>query len=185
MAKAKPFVKWAGGKTQLLSQLEALLPADFDQQENLTYIEPFVGGGAMLFHMLQQHSNIRRAVINDINEDLIRCYRLIKDNPQMLIDRLRNLENVFYNHDIIDQKELYYAYRDQFNREDINPDERAALFVFLNHTCFNGLFRVNALGKFNVPFGRYKHPIICNEDVIMEDHRLLNSVETIIREPVE
>ena len=183
MAKARPFVKWAGGKTQLLSQLEALLPADFNQQENLTYIEPFVGGGAMLFHMLQQHPNIQRAVINDINDDLIRCYRLIKDNPQTLIDHLRDLEDVFYNHDIIDQKELYYAYRDQFNREDINPDERAALFIFLNHTCFNGLFRVNSSGKFNVPYGRYKHPIICNEEVIMEDHRLLNSVETIIREP--
>ena len=86
---AKPFVKWAGGKGNLLKQLEQLLPENFDEQQDVTYIEPFVGGGAMLFHMLTHHKNIRRVVINDINADLIRCYQLIKNNPLLLIDKLR------------------------------------------------------------------------------------------------
>lgn len=179
---AKPFVKWAGGKGNLLQKLEALLPTDFDDLENVTYIEPFVGGGAMLFYMLQRHKCIRRAVINDINADLIRCYRLIANDPQILIDRLKNIENNYYSVDFPARKELFYAYRDQYNCEGIHADERAALFIFLNHTCFNGLYRVNAAGKFNVPYGRYKKPVICNEELIMADHRLLNSVELVIRQ---
>ncbi len=180
---AKPFVKWAGGKGNLLQKLEALLPTDFDDLENVTYIEPFVGGGAMLFNMLQHHKCIARAVINDINPDLIRCYQLIANAPQTLIDRLKNIENNYYSVDFPARKELFYAYRDQYNSEGIYPDERAALFIFLNHTCFNGLYRVNAAGKFNVPYGRYKKPVICNEELIMADHRLLNSVELVIRQP--
>jgi DNA adenine methylase len=180
---AKPFVKWAGGKGNLLQKLEALLPTDFDDLENVTYIEPFVGGGAMLFHMLQHHKCIRRAVINDINADLVRCYQLIANDPQILIDRLKNIEKNYYSVDFLARKELFYAYRDQYNSEGIHPDERAALIIFLNHTCFNGLYRVNAAGKFNVPYGRYKKPVICNEELIMADHRLLNSVELVIRQP--
>lgn len=181
--KAKPFVKWAGGKGGLLPQMEGLLPADFSDIPNVTYIEPFVGGGAMLFHMLRHHKNIRRAVINDINADLIHCYQLIKDKPQILIERLRTIEKNFYQLDFDGRKELYYAYRDQYNYTDINADERAAVLIFLNHTCFNGLYRVNAAGKFNVPYGRYKKPVICNEELIIEDHRLLKSVELVVREP--
>ena len=180
---AKPFVKWAGGKGNLLQKLEALLPTDFDDLENITYIEPFVGGGAMLFYMLQRHKCIRRAVINDINADLIRCYQLIANEPRILIDRLKKIENSFYNLDFPSRKELFYDYRDQYNSEGVHPDERAALFIFLNHTCFNGLHRVNAAGKFNVPYGRYKKPVICNEELIMADHCLLNSVELVIRQP--
>lgn len=85
MTKAKPFIKWVGGKSQLISQLEPLLPADFDQKQDVTYIEPFVGGGAMLFHMLQTHNNIRHAVINDINPALTTCYTTVRDNPAELI----------------------------------------------------------------------------------------------------
>ena len=180
---AKPFIKWAGGKGNLLQKLDVLLPTGFDDLENVTYIEPFVGGGAMLFHMLQCHKCITRAVINDINADLIRCYQLIANDPQILIDRLENIENNYYSVDFPSRKELFYAYRDQYNSEGIHPDERAALFIFLNHTCFNGLYRVNAAGKFNVPYGRYKEPVICNEELIMADHRLLNSVELVIRQP--
>jgi len=180
---AKPFVKWAGGKGNLLQKLEALLPADFDDLQNVTYIEPFVGGGAMLFHMLNNHKNIKRVVINDINSDLIRCYYLLANTPQVLIDRLKNIENNFYCVDVHARKELFYAYRDQYNSEGIHPDERAALFIFLNRTCFNGLYRVNASGKFNVPYGRYKKPVICNEELILADHRLLNSVDLVIRQP--
>ena len=92
---AKPFVKWAGGKGNLLNILESQLPADFDSQTKVTYIEPFVGGGAMLFHMLTAHQNIRRVVINDINKDLIRCYQLVKENPQTLIELLRPFEQSY------------------------------------------------------------------------------------------
>jgi DNA adenine methylase len=172
----RPFLKWAGGKSSLLDQLEALLPADFALQRDITYIEPFVGGGAMLFHMLRHYKNISRVVINDINPDLIHCYRLIKDNPLTLIDRLKTIEQNFYHGDIQDRKELYYAYRDQYNQDKIDSDERAALLMFLNHTCFNGLYRVNSSGKFNVPFGHYKHPVICNEDLILADHKLIKSL---------
>ena len=126
---AKPFVKWAGGKGNLLQKLEALLPTNFDDLENVTYIEPFVGGGAMLFHMLQRHKCIRRAVINDINADLIRCYQLIAYDPQILIERLKNIENCFYNLDLPSRKEFFYDYRDQYNSEGVHPDERAALFL--------------------------------------------------------
>lgn len=179
----KPFVKWAGGKGNLLQQLEALLPTDFDDLENVTYIEPFVGGGAMLFHMLQRHKCIKRAVINDINADLIRCYQLVTNEPQTLIDRLRNIEDNYFRVDFLERRDLYYFYRDQYNSEGIHPDERAALFIFLNHTCFNGLHRVNAAGRFNVPYGRYRKPVICNEELIMADHQLLNSVDLVIRKP--
>ena len=178
-----PIVKWAGGKGNLLQQLEALLPTDFDDLENVTYIEPFVGGGAMLFHMLQRHKCIKRAVINDINADLIRCYQLVTNEPQTLIDRLRNIEDNYFRVDFLERRDLYYFYRDQYNSEGIHPDERAALFIFLNHTCFNGLHRVNAAGRFNVPYGRYRKPVICNEELIMADHQLLNSVDLVIRKP--
>jgi len=137
----------------------------------------------MLFHMLHYHKCIKRAVINDINPDLIRCYQLIADTPEILIDRLSVIENNYYSVEFPARKEQYYAYRDQYNSEGIHPDERAALFIFLNRTCFNGLYRVNAAGKFNVPYGRYKKPLICNKELIMEDHQVLNSVELIIRQP--
>lgn len=90
--KAKPFIKWVGGKGQLIEQLEAKLPADFDNWDSATYIEPFVGGGAMLFYMLQQHPNIKRAVINDINSDLITCYRTVRDNVEELIPALQDIQ---------------------------------------------------------------------------------------------
>ena len=98
--EAKPFVKWAGGKGNLLQQLEALLPDDLDDWNNVTYIEPFVGGGAMLFYMLQNHNCIRRAIINDINADLIHCYELIARTPQVLIEQLREIESRFYSVDV-------------------------------------------------------------------------------------
>ena len=95
MTKAKPFIKWVGGKGQLIGQLETLLPEDFDSLENVTYIEPFVGGGAMLFNMLQSHSNIKNAVINDINPDLIGCFRTVKDAPHALIKSLNDIQDEY------------------------------------------------------------------------------------------
>lgn len=180
---AKPFVKWAGGKGNLLQKLEGMLPHGFNDLPNVTYIEPFVGGGAMLFHMLQNHKCIKRAVINDINSDLIHCYELIAKTPKVLIDHLRFLENNYYSVGVQARKEVFYAFRDRYNEVGVHPDERAALLVFMNHTCFNGLYRVNRSGLFNVPHGRYKKPVICNEELIMADHRLLNSIELVIHKP--
>lgn len=180
---AKPFVKWAGGKGNLLQKLEALLPANFDDLKNVTYIEPFVGGGAMLFHMLQNHKCIKRVVINDINPDLIHCYNLIAKSPNVLIEHLKDIEKNYYSVSVQARKEVFYAYRGRYNEVGVHPDERAALLIFINHTCFNGLYRVNTSGLFNVPYGRYKNPVICNEELIMTDHRLLNSIELVIRKP--
>ena len=177
MAKIKPFVKWAGGKGKLAQTLEGHLPLDFNEHCDINYIEPFVGGGAMMFHMLEHHKNISRIIINDLNEDLMRCYKLIKDDPYKLIEHLKVLEDEFYALATENaKKDFYYIIRDAFNNSP-KGNERAAQFMFLNHTCFNGLYRENKSGHFNVPFGRYINPTICNEELILADHEALSKVE--------
>ena len=174
---AKPFVKWAGGKGSLISQLVESLPHDFAVQQNITYIEPFVGGGAMLFYMLTHYPNIKRAIINDVNEDLINCYLLIKNNPGKLIVFLRSIKDEYCQLPNLDKKsQYYYQMREKYNNNEFSQEERAACFVFLNKTCFNGLYRVNTKGKFNVPFGKYEHPNICDEELIIADHKVLQNV---------
>ena len=176
--KAKPFVKWVGGKTQLIDQLEALLPADFDQWENVTYIEPFVGGGAMLFYMLQTHSNIKTAIINDINSDLTTCYQVVRDNPKELVESLQEIQKQYYvlrSND--ERKQFFMRRRDEFNTKALDDIRNTTLFFFLNRTCFNGLYRVNKSGLFNVPFGRYETPMICDKNTIFADSALLQNVE--------
>ena len=176
--KAKPFVKWVGGKTQLIDQLEALLPADFDQWENVTYIEPFVGGGAMLFHMLQRHSNIKSAIINDINEDLTTCYKVVKHSPQLLVESLKEIQKEYYSLQSEEaRKEFFMLMRSEFNTKTLDSIRNTTLFFFLNRTCFNGLYRVNKSGLFNVPFGRYTTPTICDANTIFADSELLQKVE--------
>lgn len=176
--KAKPFVKWVGGKGQLIEQLEALLPADFDRWENVTYIEPFVGGGAMLFHMLQRHKNIKTAVINDINADLTTCYTVVRDNPSELVDSLKEIQQEYYSLKSEDvRKQFYMLMRDEFNTKSLTAIRNSTLFFFLNRTCFNGLYRVNKSGLFNVPFGRYETPTICDPVSIYADSKLLQNVE--------
>ena len=177
-AVAKPFIKWVGGKGQLISQLEALLPADFDKWENVTYIEPFVGGGAMLFYMLQAHSNIRSAVINDINSDLTTCYKVVRDHPSDLVEALKEVQKEYYSLQTEDvRKDFYLRMRDEFNTKPLAPIRNTTLFIFLNRTCFNGLYRVNKAGLFNVPFGRYETPTICDPITIYADSKLLQNVE--------
>ncbi len=178
MIKAKPFVKWVGGKGQLIEQLEQKLPADFDNWDNATYIEPFVGGGAMLFHMLQKHPNIKRAVINDINHDLIVCYQTVRDNVEQLIPSLRKIEEHYHALPDMDAKrEMYMEVRSRYNEKNLNPIENTTLFFFLNRTCFNGLYRVNRKGLFNVPCGKYMTPQICDEATLRADSELLKRVE--------
>lgn len=176
--KAKPFVKWVGGKTQLIEQLEALLPADFDQWENVTYIEPFVGGGAMLFYMLQTHSNIKSAIINDINSDLTTCYKVVRDYPEELIKSLQEIQKEYYAlRSEEERKQFFMQRRDEFNTKKSDLIRNTTLFFFLNRTCFNGLYRVNKSGLFNVPFGRYETPMICDPNTIYADSALLQNVE--------
>ena len=179
--EAKPFLKWAGGKGQLLSQLEQHLPSDLGIGEGFTYVEPFVGGGAMLFFMLRKFPNIKKAVINDINPYLTMAYRVIKERSQELIDSLSELEKEYFSLPGEPEKKGHFlSIRNTFNEKSLNDIERATYLVFLNRTCFNGLYRVNSKGKFNVPFGRYMHPTICNADVIKADSELLNRVDVTI-----
>lgn len=175
---AKPFIKWVGGKGQLIEQLEAKLPADFDNWDNATYIEPFIGGGAMLFYMLQQHPNIKRAVINDINSDLITCYRTVRDNVELLIPALRDIQAEYHAlSDMEAKREMFMAVRQRYNEKNLDPIENTVKFFFLNRTCFNGLYRVNKRGLFNVPWGKYIQPQICDEYTLRTDSELLKRVE--------
>ncbi len=175
---AKPFVKWAGGKTQLIPQLSELFPTDLASRKSIVYVEPFVGGGAMLFHMLETYPNIKHVVINDLNKDLIATYKTVRDNPDELIAALGELQKQYRGFDGEDgKKEFYLAQRGRYNSGGTNDVDTAALFIFLNRTCFNGLYRVNSKGKFNVPFGKAKNPLICDEKTIRADSALLQKVK--------
>ena len=178
MAKAKPFIKWVGGKGQLIEQLEALLPADFAERENVTYIEPFVGGGAMLFYMLQTYPNIKSAVINDINPDLTLCYQVVRDNPTELIKSLNAIQSAYYALQTEEERKAFFLQqRERFNSKLLDKIDNTTLFFFLNRTCFNGLYRVNKAGKFIVPFGKYTTPTICDPATIYADSKLLQKVD--------
>ena len=178
MEKAKPFIKWVGGKSQLIDQLDMQLPADFGNWANVTYIEPFVGGGAMLFYMLQRYTNIEHAVINDINPDLVTCYRTVRDNPKQLIESLADIEMAYLALETEERrKDFFMAVRERYNEKNLDPIENTTKFFFLNRTCFNGLYRVNKKGLFNVPFGKYSNPTICDPETILKDSELLQRVE--------
>ena len=157
----KPFVKWAGGKTQLLSEIESRLPEGFAER-SVTYVEPFVGGGATLFYLLTKYPNIKRAIINDINGRLITTYQVIKERPSALIVELKRLQDVYLPLEHESRTEFFLAQRKRYNEEKLSDVEIASLFIFLNRTCFNGLYRENAKGKFNVPHGKYSNPLICD-----------------------
>jgi len=175
--RAKPFIKWAGGKNQLLNKIENVIP--FEKKEiEFTYIEPFVGGGAVLFWILQAYPNIKKAVINDINTDLINAYKTIKENVEDLILILEKWEKKY--HLLADKqdekKEYYYSKRELFNSRKSDKITQTALFIFLNRTCFNGLYRVNRKNEFNVPIGSYKKPMICDKDNLRVVSNLLQKV---------
>lgn len=175
---AKPFIKWVGGKGQLIEQLTNLLPKDFCCWKDTTYIEPFVGGGAMLFYMLQHFPNIKHAVINDINTDLTTCYQTIRDNAEELILSLKNIEEYYLSiKEEEERKSFFMSVREQYNQKNLAPVDNTTKFIFLNRTCFNGLYRVNKSGLFNVPFGKYKNPKICDPQTIRKDSELLQRVE--------
>lgn len=175
--EAKPFLKWAGGKSQLLGQLAAYLPHQINEK-TFTYIEPFVGSGAMFFYMLQHFGNISKAVINDINEDLILTYRIVKNDVEALIMKLDRLEKDYLAiTDPIGRSQIFYEVRERYNQHIGDGIERASQLIFLNKTCFNGLYRVNRRGQFNVPFGKYANPTICNAKLLRADSQLLQSAK--------
>lgn len=175
---AKPFLKWAGGKTQLIEQIKNQLPVN-TIENNFTYIEPFVGSGAVLFWMLEQFPNMEKAIINDINTDLTNCYISIKEDVENLIKILSKWQNEYYLlvENDKEKKEYYYAKRKLFNARNSNQTTQSALFIFLNRTCFNGLFRVNRKNEFNVPIGSYKKPLICNEENLRAVSEVLKRVK--------
>ncbi|HHQ45505.1 MAG TPA: DNA adenine methylase [Candidatus Altiarchaeales archaeon] len=159
-------VKWAGGKKQLLDQFKTLYPKEFND-----YYEPFIGGGAVFFH-LKQLDGHRKYFISDNNKDLVEVYRAVKDD----IDQLIKLLETYKKNHMKNPKEHYYKIRDDFNKTTSGV-ERAAEFIYLNKTCFNGLYRVNSKGGFNVPIGNYKNPGIVNEKSLRKASRLLQGVE--------
>lgn len=174
---AKPFLKWAGGKGQLLDTFDKIFPQELIEGKIKTYIEPFVGGGAVLFHILQNYK-IEKAQINDINKELINCYRCIKADVEEVIKPLSILEKEYLSSE--NRNKYFYNVRERYNQIHLNGHydyEKCADFIFLNHTCFNGLYRVNKEGKFNVPHGKYKKPLICDKENLRLCSQLLQKVE--------
>jgi len=181
----KPFLKWAGGKGQLLNIFRDFYPDELKNGIITRYYEPFIGGGAVFFDVAQQY-NIQSAVLYDINQELILTWRVIQQDVYQLIEGLDSFQKKYEKLDDEKQSEFYYNVRDDFNRNlhKINfskyNDEwilRAAQIIFMNKTCFNGLFRLNQKGEFNVPAGRYKNPKILDEQNLVNVSKLLGIAE--------
>ncbi|KGG79940.1 hypothetical protein Y919_09015 [Caloranaerobacter azorensis H53214] len=175
-AAAKPFVKWAGGKGQLIPVISNKLPIELKQNKIKKYIEPFVGGGAVLFYLLENYT-FDKIIINDINEDLINVYRIIKNDVEFLINELRKISDEYLSLNDDDRKEYYYEVRKKFNSNLLDELKKAAYFIFLNRTCYNGLYRVNKKGEFNVPHGKYKNPLILDEENLLNVSKVLQSIQ--------
>lgn len=178
--KVKPFVKWTGGKGQLLDEIRAKYPKDLGKSIN-RYCEPFVGGGAVLFDLLSTYS-FKEVLINDINAELINTYNQIKNQVEELLQRLEYLQDIYWPLAKTERKKMYLEIRERFNCLKVNSNEqvnleKAVLFIFLNKTCFNGLFRVNKKGLFNVPMGAYKKPLICDKKNLLAINKLLQGVQ--------
>ena len=164
----KPFVKWAGGKRQLIPILNENLPDSFG-----TYFEPFLGGGALLFHMLTER-NGQKCSISDLNSDLVLAYTTIRDRVDSLISSLKTHERNYQK----DSKSYYYSIRENNPRSQI---EKTSRLLFMNRTCFNGLYRVNSKGKFNVPLGKYTNPNIVNEENLRSVSSILQASRVSIK----
>ena len=179
MEVAKPFVKWAGGKGSLITQLTNFYPFELKAGTISRYVEPFVGGGAVLIYILQNY-NVNSAYAFDINLDLINCYNVIKIEVEKLIKELEEKEENYKKLQEEQRQEYFYKVRKEYNSYRINNSKlnvkRATEFIFLNRTCFNGLYRVNKNGEFNVPFGRYKNPKICDTNNLRKLSKLFENV---------
>lgn len=173
METAKPFLKWAGGKTQLLKEIKKYYPGNFTK-----YCEPFVGGGAVLFDVLINFEP-KEILINDINTELINCYDKIKNNVFELIEVLSGWQEQYLKSNFEEREKIFYVKRNRFNnliQTESESVEKAALMIYLNKTCFNGLYRVNSKGLFNVPYGKYKNPGICQPENLLAVSKTLQNV---------
>jgi len=186
--KAKPFLKWAGGKSQLIDALEERLPQSILNSRTIeVYVEPFVGGGAFFFY-LKSNYVIKKAYLFDINKDLIVAYKVVQVYPHALIERLLSIEKEYLSLSEDEQRKFFYEIRDLYNSQkkefdfsNLSEDwvSRAAYMIFLNRTCYNGLYRLNRNGEFNVPYGKYKNPKICDKENILEASKALQNTEII------
>lgn len=173
----KPFVKWVGGKSQLVEQIEKMLPTD-GEKVLTKYAEPMVGGGALFFSILSKY-DFEELYISDINAELINAYQAVKNDVDNLIAKLNEMQMLFLPMDENGRKYFYYTVRERFNSTTLTEEtatEKAAQFIFLNKTCFNGLYRVNRKGQFNVPMGAYKNPTICDDENLSNIHEALQNV---------
>ena len=179
--ECKPFIKWVGGKGQLLSEINKLYPVELGKNIN-KYAEIFLGGGAVLFDILSKYK-LDEMYISDKNLELINTYKSIRDNVDILIKSLKEMEEQYIPLNNEDRKIYYYEKREEYNSLKINSEvnniEKAILFIFLNKTCFNGLYRVNKKGKFNVPMGAYKKPKICDEENLKNVSLTLRTVKIV------
>jgi DNA adenine methylase len=182
---AKPFLKWAGGKTQLLEEFSKYFPIELKNGEIENYYEPFLGSGTVFFYVVQNYE-IKYALLSDINEELILTFNAVKKDVSSLITELKNLKENYYSLNGNEQVLLFYKIREIYNQEKSKIDfrnysaewiKRAAQMIFLNKTCFNGLFRLNRKGEFNVPFGRYKNPGILDEENLVNAAEILQIAE--------
>lgn len=177
---ARPFIKWAGGKGQLLETIRTYYPEGFGK-EITKYAEPFIGGGAVLFDILNKYGNsLDKVYISDVNRELIDTYTAIKEEPNVLIEELKILQREHINKSIDGRKTFYLKNRAIYNEEMVKPSRDriiiASELIYLNKTCFNGLYRVNSKGLFNVPSGVYKNPMICDEMNIVQVSQKLQNV---------
>jgi len=179
--ECKPFIKWVGGKGQLLSEINKFYPVELGKNIN-KYAEIFVGGGAVLFDILSKY-HLDEVYISDKNLELINTYKSIRDNVDILIKSLKEMEEQYIPLNNEDRKIYYYERREEYNSLKINSEvnniEKAMLFIFLNKTCFNGLYRVNKKGEFNVPMGAYKKPKICDEENLKNVSLTLRNVKIV------
>ena len=176
---ARPFVKWAGGKGQLLELLKKNLPEGIGKTIK-KYAEPFVGGGALLFSLISEYT-FEEVYICDNNKELINTYLVIKERCDKLVDALADMEKKYHSCDDNDEKQgYYYEQRNRYNNLTLDAEtcvEKAALFIFINKTCFNGLYRVNRKGDYNVPFGKHVSPTICDKENLFKASEALRNVK--------
>ena len=179
--ECKPFIKWVGGKGQLLPEISKLYPTELGKTIN-KYAEIFIGGGAVLFDILSKYK-LDEVYISDKNLELINTYKSIRDNVDILIKSLKEMEEEYIPLDNENRKDYYYKKREEYNslkiNSEVNSIEKAVLFIFLNKTCFNGLYRVNKKGEFNVPMGAYKKPKICDEENLKNVSLTLRNVKIV------
>lgn len=176
-ADAKPFIKWAGGKRHLLPEIFRRVPAEALREGKMGYAEPFAGGGAVFFALRQAFPTLSRTVLNDLNPKLIEAYQAVRDDTEALIASLDTLAAKYSPLPREERQSLYFRLRDRFNQTPPPPPtERAALLLFLNRTCFNGLYRENSKGDFNVPFGDARNPTLCDPVTLRADAAALRGI---------